>query len=98
MLAFPRCSLHLPQPAEARVNHSCVGSAFRGSAEQAVIRDEQSSLCGTKEPCQHFHRLGTREFLGAEPALTESLAAAPLLCGLEFVGVCSMVQKAGQLF
>lgn len=31
----------------------------------------------------------------AEPALTESLAAASLVCGREFVGVCLMVQKAG---
>lgn len=35
---------------------------------------------------------------GIEPALTESLAAAALLCGREFVGVCLMVQKAGPLF
>lgn len=70
----------------------------RGSAEQAGIRGEQSRLWVTKEPCKCFHRLGMREFPVAEPALAESLAAAPLLCGREFVGVCLMVQKAGQLF
>lgn len=70
----------------------------RGSAEQAVIWNEQSKLCVTKMLCKHFRRLGTWEFLVAEPALTESLAASSLLCGREFVGVCLMVQKATNYF
>lgn len=78
------------------MNHSCVGTAL--GAGLSLREGIQSRLCVTKEPCKHFHRLGTREFLVAAPALTESLAAAALLCGREFVGVYLMVQKTGQLF
>lgn len=62
-----------------------------------MIWDEQV-LCdqGAK---QTLPQAGDKGISGvAEPALTESLAAAPLVCGREFVGVCLMVQKAGQLF